>query len=275
MRGEVIAMGRKIIFFDIDGTLTKCEKNIHKPTPETIRAIRKLKENRIYVAIATGRSKCFIQKSILELEPDILICNNGAYIEMNGEVINSKPISKTYVVDIVNTGKIYEIPIVLESPECCYAVNMSLEERKRLIRNIAVESRFIKTVDEQKSFLEQFQIYKLIVILPTKEKFDIINRKYGNEFNILRQQSFYSYDFYPKNVSKGKGVRIIKEYVGNKLTESYAFGDDVNDMEMLNEADIGIAMGDGNEELKKHADYVTEPLEQEGISKMLTRLELI
>ena len=168
MRGEVIAMGRKIIFFDIDGTLTKCEKNIHKPTPETIRAIRKLKENRIYVAIATGRSKCFIQKSILELKPDILICNNGAYIEMNGEVINSKPISKTYVVDIVNTGKIYEIPIVLESPECCYAVNMSLEERKRLIRNIAVESRFIKTVDKQKSFLEQFQIYKLIVILPTK-----------------------------------------------------------------------------------------------------------
>ena len=76
--------------------------------------------------------------------------------------------------------------------------------------------------------------------------------------------------------SKADGLRCLAEYFGEDtdLRDTVAFGDSMNDMEVIQEAGTGVAMGNAIEELKKCADLVTDPIEQDGIWNACIRLGL-
>lgn len=84
-------------------------------------------------------------------------------------------------------------------------------------------------------------------------------------------------DVLEKGNSKADGLRRLAVYFGEKedLSDSVAFGDSMNDIEVIREAGIGVAMGNAVEELKKAADYVTSSIEEDGIYSACRHLGLI
>ena len=74
---------------------------------------------------------------------------------------------------------------------------------------------------------------------------------------------------------KAKGIDIIANHFGFKIEEIMAFGDGGNDISMLSHAGIGVAMGDANENVKAAADYITEPVENDGILKALYKFGVL
>lgn len=78
-----------------------------------------------------------------------------------------------------------------------------------------------------------------------------------------------------RNVSKADGIRTLLDYYGMEEQDVVAFGDSMNDLEMIREAGIGVAMGNAVEALKAEADFVTKPIGEEGIRCGLEKLGLI
>jgi len=76
-------------------------------------------------------------------------------------------------------------------------------------------------------------------------------------------------------MSKEFGIRKLAEELGYDLKDVYAFGDALNDMEMIKVAGVGIAMGNAKEELKAIADYVTDDINNDGIMKALKHFKLL
>ena len=109
---------RKILFFDIDGTLLS-----HRTLtiPESAkRAVRKAKENGHLIFINTGRTISVINKEIKDLGFDGYICGCGSYIEVDGEVIYSNDIDKSKYAEIINKIEEYDLDVVLEGREAVY-----------------------------------------------------------------------------------------------------------------------------------------------------------
>ena len=75
----------------------------------------------------------------------------------------------------------------------------------------------------------------------------------------------YGADVIEKGFSKAEGLKRLCEYYGIGMENSIAFGDSLNDLEIIEAAAIGIAMGNGREELKAAADYVTTDIGDDGI----------
>ena len=82
-------------------------------------------------------------------------------------------------------------------------------------------------------------------------------------------------DITAKGDTKQKGIDEIIRYFGIKLEETMAFGDGGNDITMLRHAAIGVAMGQAKEDVKAAADYVTAPIDEDGISKAMKHFGII
>jgi hydroxymethylpyrimidine pyrophosphatase-like HAD family hydrolase len=78
-----------------------------------------------------------------------------------------------------------------------------------------------------------------------------------------------------KGVDKSVAARRVMEYYGYTLDEAMAFGDGGNDVPLVRDVGVGVAMGNACEELKRVADYVTESVDDDGIEKALRHFGLI
>ena len=85
----------------------------------------------------------------------------------------------------------------------------------------------------------------------------------------------YGADIIEKGISKAEGLKKLCAYYGLEMSDVYAFGDSYNDSEMLEEAGVGIAMGNAKEELKEIADYITSPIDQDGIWNACRHFQLV
>ena len=96
---------KRIFFVDIDGTIINCSKGLIVPSENTIKAFRKIRENGDYIFIASGRAKCLLPESVVELKPSGYVLANGAYAEINDEILFMDSMSleaKNKIIDFAN-----------------------------------------------------------------------------------------------------------------------------------------------------------------------------
>src|SRR5699024_1098951 len=101
-------MHKKIVFFDIDGTLVNDEKNI--PTSAK-KAIETLKQNNVYVVIATGRAPFMFENIRQELGIDSFVSFNGQYVVFEGETIYENPIDREPLKNLYQASKENNYPM--------------------------------------------------------------------------------------------------------------------------------------------------------------------
>ena len=82
-------------------------------------------------------------------------------------------------------------------------------------------------------------------------------------------------DVNPGGISKQIGIELFCEHFGINVSETMAFGDGGNDITMLKFTQIGIAMGNANDNVKEIADFVTEDVDNDGIEKALLHFGII
>ena len=82
-------------------------------------------------------------------------------------------------------------------------------------------------------------------------------------------------EFIPKNTTKASGIKKYLELTGISLENTYAYGDSMNDLEMLQYVKYGVAMGNSSPELKEKASYSTSSISEDGIYNSLKEFGLI
>ncbi len=254
----------KICFFDIDGTLLDSDKKIPQSTKE---ALHLLKQNGVYVAIATGRAPFMIKSLLAELEIDSYVSFNGQYVVFEGEVIYQNPLSRSQLAMLEADSEQHGHSMVFMN-EMAMKANV---KHDRYIEESFGTLHFPHPEQEQ-SYYKEHDIYQGLLFCEEHDT-ALYEGKYP-DIQFIRWHP-YSMDVVPLGGSKAKGIEQVIERKGFKMEEVYAFGDALNDMEMIQAAGCGVVMGNGVQSLKQHADFITKSVDEDGIYYALKHLKLI
>lgn len=255
----------KIVFFDIDGTLLDHDKKLPDSTK---RAVKELQENDVFVAIATGRSPFMFETLREELNIDTFVSLNGQYVVFENEVIYRNPLKRTVVKKLHETAKENnQTPLVFMSEA---TMKSSVANNKRIEE--AIGSLKFPYPDVKSDFYEESDIYQALLFCTEAEEKPFTSEY--DQFRFIRWHE-YSTDVLPRGGSKAEGINTLMDHIGFKLDDVYAFGDGLNDVEMLNAVGHGVAMGNATQIVKKYADYITRDVADDGIYYGLKQLKLI
>lgn len=254
-------MAYKAVFFDIDGTLVNDEKII---PDDAVEAVNLLKEKGIDVFIATGRAPYYITKYLTQLGLDSYICLNGSYVVYKGQPVHKNPISESTMEKLENTALSHNHPIIMQGAEASY----SNTEHHDFI-DVSFESLRVEVPGYRTSYWKEAPIYQALLYCQEHEEHLYTSKEAGfQDLQFVRWHP-YAVDVIPAGGSKAQGIEAVLKYLGISKEEVVAFGDGLNDVEMLSYAGLGIAMGNANDEVKSYAKYVTSSVDESGICKGL------
>ncbi|CAM5188917.1 Cof subfamily protein (Haloacid dehalogenase superfamily)/HAD superfamily hydrolase (TIGR01484 family) OS=Ureibacillus acetophenoni OX=614649 GN=SAMN05877842_101314 PE=4 SV=1 [Ureibacillus acetophenoni] len=254
----------KILFFDIDGTLYDSEKKIPQSAKE---AIFQARANGYEIAIATGRAPFMIQSIIDELEIDTYVTFNGQYVVYKGEVIFTDGIPTDQLTGIIQYGHERNHPVVFIDDQKMIA---SVEGDTFIEKSLNTLKYPYPIINPQ--FYESNNVYQTLIFMEEKDE-PIYKEQFPN-VKFVRWHPF-SCDILPKDGSKARGIQKILEKNNIPLSNVYAFGDGLNDIEMLQFVGIGVAMGNAHDQTKAVADIIADHVDEDGLAKVLKELNII
>lgn len=259
---------KKAAFFDIDGTIW----NIKNEIPEsTVEAIRKLRENGHLAFLCSGRCRSYIRDpKLLGIGFDGIVSGCGTMVEYGPETIFYKKLDPELVAYTIETVRRFGFRPILEGREYLY---MDQEEFDGDLFGEKLTAEMGGQLLSIAGEWDRWEISKLSCAMDPS----------GREACFQELEEYYEYmvhnpyvaEFVPKGYHKGTGIAKVCELLGMDISDTYAFGDSANDLGMLTAAGTGVAMGNGSDEAKKAADYVTAPMEEDGIWKACKHFELI
>ncbi len=244
----------KIVFFDIDGTLLDHEKKLPISTKQAVQALKDEGHN---VVIATGRAPFLFEDIREELKIESYVSFNGQYVVLDGEVIYKNPINEQALKSLSNFANLKEHPLVF----------MANEEMKANVTYHSHIDECLQTLgaihpEECADYYLEKEIYQSLLFC--KETHENEYAETFNELNFIRWHSL-SMDVIPFRGSKAQGIKQFIDKVGYQRENVYAFGDNLNDIEMLQFVGHGVAMGNAPDVVKNAAKYVTKDVSDDGI----------
>jgi len=256
----------KAVFFDIDGTLVSF--NTHKVPQSTVEAISILQQNGIKVFIATGRHKLAIN-NLGTLKFDGYVTMNGSYC-MNEKF---EPVYK-HKIPQSDIKEIIEYMENVESFPCIFVGENRMllnyyNERVDEVLDLLDFPR--QPTGDLNGFIGE-DVYQLIAFFEENQEDRIM--KALPHCELARWSPLFT-DIIPIGGSKSVGIDKVLECYGISLSETMAFGDGGNDISMLKHVGIGVAMGNAEDDVKKHAKYVTDSVDEDGIYKALKHFGII
>lgn len=268
----------KYIFLDIDGTLFDHKKYA---VPESARkAVELVRRAGHKVFICTGRSCCLLDH-VENIERDGVVAAAGAYAEAEGKVIYEDCIGNEELQSVLRFCMSKGASYILEGKKGIY---MHTEMREYYSTGAGRNSsghEFFK----QKSVYgieaynpEKDVIYKFCLYTRVPGAFGEIEKELGGRYQFVDSMpsggEMRSIEVMAGKNNKAGGIRKILEYYGGSMEDTVSVGDSLNDLEMIQECGIGIVMGNGNEQLKSYADYVTSDIGEDGVYRALEHYKL-
>ncbi len=255
----------KAVFFDIDGTLVSFTTHT---VPESARkAIARLRERGIKVFIATGRLLRHTDV-VRDIEVDGYITVNGSYcLTSSGEVIYEQAFPQPVMERIFSLMEQYDFSMEVMTHQNIYVEKITPEVQTAIdmvaivpevahLRDIAATQNVLQVCPYIGKELEQ----KILPQLP-----ECVGSRWTELFM----------DVNMRGIDKSIAARKVMEYYGFTMEESMAFGDGGNDVSLVRDVALGVAMGNACDALKEVADYVTTSVDEDGISRALEYFELI
>lgn len=257
----------KIVFFDLDNTLyLTAEQRI---PDSAVYALSALQQQGIITAIATGRS-------IVSLPPhiqqhigrgiDMVVAVNGQYVQYQGQTLAAFPLDGVQTADL------------------------SLQLRERSIAHAFVADSQISII-EANPYLEAamhsvhvayriapehphtLPVYQMLAFYPA-EKDPEIAALLPEDWHTVRWHDF-GVDILHRQGSKARGIQAALARLGIDMADAMAFGDALNDREMIEAVGCGVVMANGVPEVKALADYICPAAADNGIYRFLVEQGII
>lgn len=259
----------KVAIFDVDGTLF--DNNNRCVHPSTVEAIRRLKEKGVIIVIATGRAFSRLILGVLDFIPDYVVAFSGhALVDHQGNYLYKKAFLPYEVKAIDDFAEENQIPMSYKTGGVRYC-NRFMPER--FIEKPGELTYVIEEViyDESKPYLDQE------VFFAASRMEESIGHKLTTQLPQL--DIYYMHtgwaDITHNGMNKAKTMEVLLDHLNLTWQDCIAFGDGLNDIDIIAAAKIGICMGNGYPETKEIADYVCDPIDENGIFNSLVDLKLI
>ncbi len=276
-------MDRKLIFLDIDGTLTEPGKNV--PPESAVDAVRRARERGHKVVLCSGRNYGMLFP-VLQFGFDGLVASAGGYIEYNGQVVYDCPMTpkqQARVLDVFKESGIYRTiggrnhSYTDEGFKEFLAENTDSKANSELLRwRIQIESELdIRPMSEY----DGEPIYGMAFMSRGAERLRKPMELLGEEFDFCIQDEdtcgIVNGELSSKAFDKGSAVKRLCEFLGVSREDTIAFGDSMNDLEMLKAVGTSVCMANGSPTLLKMAHMVCPPVTEDGLYSGFEKLNLL
>ncbi len=252
-----------LLFFDIDGTLA-----IKKNVPESAeRAIGLIRERGDLVFICSGRYYRYAEDNFGRLA-DGFVCCNGRLSVKNGQILHESPLTAEQIGSIRRRLDALGVDYLFFGKEDVYFGGDPSHKHR-------IASFYGLDEIRGKSPEEGDRVYNFDVFFSDLSVFSSINEALSGFCLLNPHGNHPSADVTILGMDKGDAIRIVAEKLGVPRENTYAFGDGVNDISMLEAAGHGIAMGNAAAETKEVAEYVTAAILEDGVAKGLRHYGLI
>ncbi|MEK3877648.1 HAD family hydrolase [Paenibacillus sp. FSL M7-0420] len=277
----------KIIFIDIDGTLLM-ENGI---VPESaVQACQQARKNGHLLYLCTGRSKAEIYDYIWEIGFDGLIGAAGGYVESRGEMLYHKKVTPEDAKHLIDYFNANGVDFILESNTALHGSrhlqphlerriygdllnDPEAQERKRLSPHPYIATL---TYGDEELYLDDVN---KVCFLESSLPFDQIQEELQDRFTAIQCSipifGENSGELMMPGVHKASAIADVLHHLNIPLENSMAIGDGLNDMEMLEYVQVGVAMGNAREPLKAIADDITDSIENDGLYNCFLKYGLI
>lgn len=258
---------QKLLFFDIDGTLTNEETGI---IPEkTKEALKKAKANGHKCFLNSGRTLAIIDKQFIDLV-DGVVAGLGTCILLNNEIIMYREANQALCKSIMELALKCNVECYFEDKDSMYTLPNYRFEMFRDIKEDHLNRKYV--VKEYPC--EDITFDKFCMMEDENGDYETFDAFVGNYFRkIDRGNSFFEYE--ALGYSKASGIDYLCEYFHTTLDNCYAFGDSTNDLPMLKHVPHSILMGNGTQSLREYVEYVTTSSATDGIENALKHYGLI
>ena len=275
-------MNPKYIFLDIDGTLYS--PALHDTPKSALLAIQKARENGHYVFLCTGRTK---NEAIpyLDYPTDGYIFATGATIEINEEVIFDAPIPIKDVKQLQAYAKQCNLHYMLEGGKASYCNPSGYEWARKYFnaeeiplpkQYALLEELHIHNAEEVPAEDSIYKIFFFDDTLKGIHQYEtLIQPPYKVTITHTKEGIFCGAEVTNATYTKSFGIEQVLKAFHAKQEDTLCIGDSINDADMLQYCKIGIVMGNGLEEVKKIADYVTTDILEDGIYHAFEHFGLI
>ena len=242
------------VVLDLDRTLLKDDHTIGELTKKTLLEFKKQGGK---IIIATGRAIARSKKYMDEINVDGLVALNGSVSYIKEDMIAQTPINKELVYDMIQ--RILSIGDVFMS--LAYPTRMITNNPKFAVPGVNDFTDFKEfSLDEiQKLNIFTSKGKELLAIDFSSYGCKVLTNDANPEYFVVTQS----------DVNKMTGLLPIFENLGINKENAISFGDDYNDIEMLEECGIGVVMANGAEDVKTKGNYITEDNNNDGVGKWL------
>lgn len=255
---------KNIYFFDIDNTLLDHATN--EIPQSALAAIAELRRAGHTVVIATGRSYGHAAPYVKQIDPSYVITQNGARILKNEQEMLTIPLARAALDDLFRWIHALGHPFGVNHSEVSF-----LSERVPCatipLRGVEIP---VQSTDHFYRYEDVFQGWLFFDESLDDTLFPAILERYP-EFDLVRWHKT-AVDVLPKAINKWTGCQWVLEQTGFQPHQAIAFGDGLNDMEMLKGVGLGIAMDNGHPDLKAIANLIAPALHLDGIATILDEL---
>lgn len=276
----------KLIMSDIDGTILNSENKISDYTKEVV---QKSIKSGVEFGLATGRnleSASGIAKR-LGLNPKEI-----PIVSLNGFWVDHKQLDYKFRDTTINyenskvlgeIGEKYFMGVLyfFEDKVYSHMDDLSLEDyehsagpdRMRFFKDDHALERIHSIEDIKHVFTSEHEVLKIVFVQDegyTELVKERISRHFPEDFDLLMVAPGWA-EIMPKSVNKGKAILEYAKYRGLDASEILCFGDSDNDLAMINDLGIGVAMKNARNSLKVLADDITESNDDDGVAKYIQK----
>ncbi|MBA5270163.1 Cof-type HAD-IIB family hydrolase [Enterococcus hirae] len=253
---------RAITFFDLDGTLLDAQSKI---TPEVAEAMQALQANNVLPVIATGRTEAEIKHIMSDAGISSAVTMNGSYISVDGQEVHSEIIATEDCQKMLEHVHIqgHQLSFYNHQHIWCTAHTQTMIDAYNFIHSNVPE------INPQ-AYLDH-PINMLLILSQSGDEY------YHEQFPDLTfyRNGPYSIDTVKKGISKGAGVKRLKQELNLVDVPTFGFGDGPNDFALLEACDNKIAMGNAYNDLKELSTFITKKNTEGGIVHALKHFDLI
>ena len=264
----------RLIAIDLDGTLLRGTGANKSISEYTLQVLRKAIDRGVYIAVSSGRiynDAMTFSEMIAPGQP--IICSNGSM------ACTHDPFTVVYC-ECMQKPTLRSVVEVLEKEKCYYHVYCDdgsiMESRhpspfKTRKNDVYDYTGDVLNGDEMPKYVGDGAL-KVVCFEPDLQKLARVRTAMEKIGGLEINASWYdNVEMLAEGVTKGAALRALAEHLGVPMEGTMAFGDNENDLSMIEAAAIGVAMGNATEAVKARADYITATNEEDGVAKAVAK----
>ena len=268
---------RYALFFDVDGTLVSFRT--HRVPASTLDALSEAKARGHRIFISTGRPVQWVHtdtlKPVLPMADGLITVNGASAMVGQQEVLAGSALNPRDVKILLDDALAQDYPAIVVGQR-----RIALFNEKPIVRRLFFEILQIRDFEFPTYVADDFIDEEILQISPFLDvaQEQAVMPRLSHAVSTRWHPAFS--DVTAQLATKGNALRAVMNYLksqvpASQMLRSIAFGDGGNDISMLCEADIGVAMGNAGEEVKQAADYTTASVDDDGIAHALRHFSII